>query len=107
AQAVERQQPLAARWTGKAPERNFEATRLPGVDDNTLLELLTQKGVVFSGRAENDFWRSLLLGWVLPIGGMMLLWSFKARRMMQGGASPLMLGKNRARIYSEQDIRVR
>jgi cell division protease FtsH len=103
-----RQQSFAARWAGRPPDRNFEATRLPGVDDNALLETLTQKGVVFGGRIEHDVWRSFLLGWVLPIAVMMLLWSFMARRIMGGGAgSPLTLGKNRARIYSEQDIQVR
>ena len=107
-QAIERQTPLIAKWAGAPPERRFEATRLPGIDDNTLLEQLTQKGVVFGGRIENTFWRSLLLAWVLPIGVMIFLWSFMARRMMGGGmGQALTLGKNRARIYSEQDIKVR
>jgi cell division protease FtsH len=107
-EALKRQQSLAARWASRPPDRNFEATRLPGVDDNALLETLTQKGVVFGGRIEHDVWRSFLIGWVLPIVVMMALWSFMARRIMGGGAgSPLMLGKNRARIYSEQDIQVR
>ena len=107
-EALGRQQSLAARWAGRPPDRNFEATRLPGVDDNALLETLTQKGVVFGGRIEHDSWRALILGWVLPIAVMMLLWSFMARRILGGGAgSPLMLGKNRARIYSEQDIQAR
>jgi len=105
---IERHQPLAARWAGTEPERNFEVTRLPGVDDNTLLEQLTQKGVIFAGRIENTFWRDLLLGWILPIGVLMLIWSFAARRLTQGGiGQALTLGKNRARIYSEQDIKVR
>jgi cell division protease FtsH len=105
---IKRHQSLAARWAGTEPERNFEVTRLPGVDDNTLLEQLTQKGVIFAGRIENTFWRDLLLGWILPIGVLMLIWSFAARRLTQGGiGQALTLGKNRARIYSEQDIRVR
>jgi cell division protease FtsH len=105
---IERHQPFAARWAGAAPERHFEVTRLPGIDDNTLLEQLTQKGVVFAGRIENTFWRDLLLAWILPIGVLMLVWSFAARRLTQGGlGQALTLGKNRARIYSEQDIKVR
>jgi cell division protease FtsH len=101
-------QPLAAKWTGAEPERVFEVTRLPNIDDNTLLEQLTQKGVTFAGRIENTFWRDLLLAWILPVGLLMLVWSFAARRLSQGGiGSALTLGKNRARIYSEQDIKVR
>jgi hypothetical protein len=34
--AITGNQPLAARWAGAQPERRFEDTRLPGVDDDTL-----------------------------------------------------------------------
>ncbi len=106
--ALKRNQPLAARWAGAEPERLFEVTRIPGVDDKTLLEELIRKDVVFAGRIENTFWRDLLLGWVLPIGIMMLIWGFASRRLMQGGlGQALTIGKNRARIYGEQDIKVR
>ncbi len=106
--AVERNQPLAAKWAGSEPERLFEVTRIPGVDDKTLLEELIRKDVQFAGRIENTFWRDVFLGWVLPIGIMMLIWGFASRRLMQGGiGQALTLGKNRARIYSETDIKVR
>ncbi len=105
---LERGQPLAARWAGQQPERLLEVNRLPNIDDNTLLELLTQKGVVFAGRIENTFWRDLLFAWILPLGILMAIWSFAARRLTQGGiGQALTIGKNRARIYSEQDIKVR
>jgi cell division protease FtsH len=106
--AITQNQPLVARWAGAAPERVFEVTRIPGVDDKTLLEELLRKDVQFAGRIENTFWRDLIIGWVLPIGIMMLIWGFASRRLMQGGiGQALTLGKNRARIYSEQDIKVR
>jgi cell division protease FtsH len=106
--SIERNQPLAARWAGAEPERRFEVTRLPGVDDNTLLRELVTKDVIFAGRIENTFWRDFLLAWVIPIGVMMLIWGFISRRLGQGGlGSALTLGKNRARIYGEQDIKVR
>jgi cell division protease FtsH len=108
AKAIARNQPLAAHWAGAEPERLFEVTRIPGVDDKTLLEELIRKDVQFAGRIENTFWRDLLIGWVLPIGVMMLIWGFASRRLMQGGiGQALTLGKNRARIYSEQDIKIR
>ncbi len=106
--AIAANQPLAAKWAGAKPERLFEVTRIPGVDDKTLLQELIRKDVVFAGRIENTFWRDLLLGWILPIGVMMLIWGFASRRLMQGGiGQALTLGKNRARIYSEDDIKVR
>ncbi len=106
-QAVDRNQSPIAHWTSAKPERLFEATRVPGVDDNTLLADLTKKSVIFAGRIENTFWRDLILAWVLPIGVMMLIWGFASRRLSQGLGSALTIGKNRARIYSEQDIKVR
>jgi cell division protease FtsH len=105
---LDRNQPLAARWAGAEPERVFEVTRLPGVDDNTLLEELIKKDVLFGGRIESTFWRDLLIAWIIPIGILMLIWGFAARRLTQGGlGQALTIGKNRARIYSEQDIKVR
>ncbi len=105
---LESHQPLAARWSGAQPDRQFDVTRLPNIDDNMLLEQLTQKGVTFAGRIENTFWRDLLFAWILPLGILMAVWSFGARRLTQGGlGQALTLGKNRARIYSEQDIKVR
>jgi len=101
-------QPLAARWAGAEPERRFEVTRIPGVDDDALLRELVSRDVIFAGRIENTFWRDLLLAWIIPIGVLMLIWGFMARRLGQGGlGSALTLGKNRARIYGEQDIKVR
>jgi len=106
--AIDRNQPLAARWAGAEVERVFEVTRIPGVDDKTLLEEMIRKDVQFAGRIENTFWRDLIVGWILPIGIMMLIWGFASKRLMQGGiGQALTLGKNRARIYSEQDIKVR
>jgi cell division protease FtsH len=106
--SLEKNQPLAARWAGAKPERVFEANRLPGVNDDMLLEELQKKKVVFAGRIENTFWRDLLVAWVIPVGILMLIWSFAARRLSQGGlGQALTIGKNRARIYSEQDIKVR
>ena len=103
--ALKENQPLPARWAGSKPERLFEVTRIPGVDDKTLLEELIRKDVVFAGRIENTFWRDVLIGWVLPIGVMMLIWGFASRRLMQGGlGQALTLGKNRARIYSSHSL---
>jgi len=104
------QQPVLARWTGTKPDPLLQVTRLPDLNDQDLLSELVKKNVIFAGRIENTFWRDLLLGWLLPIGVLMLIWGYAARRMGQGGGGlgqALTLGKNRARIYSEQDIKVR
>jgi cell division protease FtsH len=106
--AMARNQAPVAQWAGATPERLFETTRLPGVDENTLLSELYDKGVVFAGRIENTFWRDVLFAWVLPIIILMAIWGYASRRLSQGGlGQALTIGKNRARIYSEQDIKVR
>ena len=66
-QAIKRNQPLVARWAGAELERLFEVTRIPGVDDKTLLEEMIRKDVQFAGRIENTFWRDLIVGWILQV----------------------------------------
>ncbi len=105
--AIAHRQPLAARWAGAKPDRLFEVIRPSGFDVNPLLEQLSEKNVTFAGRIENTFWRDLLVAWVIPIGILMLVWNFAARRLQGGIGQALTLGKNRARIYGEEDIKIR
>ena len=52
---------------GQEPER-IVATRLPGIEDTSLLSELEQRGVVFSGRFERASWiETMLFVWLLPI----------------------------------------
>jgi cell division protease FtsH len=93
-----------------APDQRatFVVTRLPGTDLSALVKTLSDHGVNFSGEIADNFWRTLLLGWLLPFGLIMLAWGFVARRMGPGGAaSALSLGRNKAKIYGENDIPVR
>ncbi|MDI7253209.1 MAG: ATP-dependent metallopeptidase FtsH/Yme1/Tma family protein, partial [Actinomycetota bacterium] len=55
-------------------ESNFVATRIPDTDIKDLVALLEEKGVDFSGRVENTFWRDFLLTWVLPLGLIAFIW---------------------------------
>src|SRR5262249_56610211 len=48
----------------------FRTTRIPGVDDSSLVKELEAHKVEFAGRIENTFWRDLLFGWVLPLAVM-------------------------------------
>src|SRR5579884_4039962 len=86
----------------------FKVTRLPGVEKTALVQQMLDAGVTIRGDVENTFWNNLLFGWILPIAAMMLFWQFLMRRVSQNSSltSPLTLGKNRAKIYSENDIKV-
>ena len=86
----------------------FVATRPPGLELSTLVKVLTEHGVTFSGEIADNFWRTLLLGWLLPFALIMLMWNLIARRMGPGGAAgALSFGRNKAKIYGENDIKVR
>src|SRR3989442_14205514 len=41
---------------------SFTTTRIPGIDDSTLVKELEQHKVEFSGRVESQFWRDFLCG---------------------------------------------
>jgi cell division protease FtsH len=93
-----------------SPEQNltFVATRPPGLELSSLVKILADHGVNFSGEIAENSWRNLLLGWLLPFGLIMIFWTLLARRMGPGGAAgALSLGRNKAKIYGENDIKVR
>ena len=84
------------------------ATRPPGLDAASLVKTLSDNAVNFSGEIVDNFWRTLLLGWLLPFGLIMLMWGVVARRMGPGGAAgALSFGRNKAKIFGEDDIKVR
>jgi len=93
-----------------APDQRptFVATRPPGLELSSLVAVLTQHGVSFSGEIADNFWRTLLLGWLLPFALIMLMWNLIARRMGPGGAAgALSFGRNKAKIYGENDVQAR
>ena len=81
------------------PER-IAATRLPGIDETTLVKELQDKGVKFTGFIERTSWlETFLLAWLLPIALLGAVWFFLMRRMQGGRGGPLSIGKNKAVIY--------
>lgn len=79
--------------------------------DDSLSELLSKHNVKFTGIIESTFLRDVL-GWILPVVFFMAVWLFLIRRMAAqgpgglGGAGFLSIGKSKAKIYVEKDIRV-
>ncbi|MDG2307940.1 MAG: ATP-dependent zinc metalloprotease FtsH [Candidatus Binatia bacterium] len=87
------------------PTVTLVATRPPGLDPAPLVADLSKHDVEFSGEIADDFWRTLLLGWLLPFALIFLIWNFVSRRMGGGGAAgALSFGRNKAKIYGEDDI---
>ncbi|MGQ9535612.1 MAG: ATP-dependent zinc metalloprotease FtsH [Actinomycetota bacterium] len=89
-------------------EKSFVTNRIPDTDIKDLVALLGEKGVDFSGKVENTFWRDFLLTWVLPLGLIAFIWFFVFRRLARrvGGASPMSFGQSKVKLYDRSVDRV-
>ena len=88
--------------TNGANEFIFRTVRL---EDPKLVEELQKAGVKFLGVRPNLF-SQILLAWILPIGIMLLLWSFISRKLGSAGQSVLSFGKSRARLVADKETGV-
>jgi cell division protease FtsH len=88
-------QPLA---TG---ETRFVTTRV----DPGFAKQLQDSGVKFTGRIESNLLGNLL-SWVVPIALFFGLWYFLMKRMGAGAGGLMQIGKSRAKVYVETDIKV-
>ncbi len=88
----------------KAP---WQANRVS--DDQSLIPLLEEKKIIYEAQPASGF-SELFWVWLLPIGVVVLLWSFMMRRlggqMGQGPQGIMSFGKSRARIHSEAETGV-
>lgn len=73
------------------------------VEDPELVQLLDEKGVKYTGYAENK-WVALLLSWLLPLAFFIFFWSFLIRRMGAGPQGVLSVGKARVKIFAEKEV---
>ncbi|MGH7220721.1 MAG: ATP-dependent zinc metalloprotease FtsH, partial [Nitrospiraceae bacterium] len=76
------------------------------VEDPDLIKELNERNITFSGVIESTFLRDLL-SWVVPALVFVGIWLFAIRRFGQGQQGGFMtVGKSKAKIYVEQDIKV-
>src|SRR6266581_523575 len=85
--------------------RFFSVTRIPGVDEQRLVQELEQHKVEFAGRVESTFWRDLLLGWVIPLAVMIGIWMFLMRRVGGGPTQALSYGRSKHKIYDRKELK--
>ncbi|PYN98135.1 MAG: cell division protein FtsH [Candidatus Rokuibacteriota bacterium] len=85
--------------------RFFSVTRIPGVDEQRLVQELEQHKVEFAGRVESTFWRDLLLGWVIPLAVMIGIWMFLMRRVGGGPTQALSFGRSKHKIYDRKELK--
>ena len=74
--------------------------------DPEISELLSEQDIIFKGEIESTFFRDIL-SWIVPIFIFVGIWYFFMRRMTGQQQGFMTLGKNKAKIYSDEDIDVR
>jgi cell division protease FtsH len=79
--------------------------RTERVEDRKLAEELQNSGAVFSG-VRPDFFSEILFTWVIPIGVMVLLWTFLSRRLGSAREMVFGFGKSPARLVADQSTGV-
>jgi cell division protease FtsH len=68
-------------------------------------DLLSRYNVKFYATRESGLFKALL-GWLLPAFGFLLVWMLLVRPMMERQGGLMSIGKSRAKIYVEKDIKV-
>ncbi len=71
--------------------------------DDTLIPLLDETGVEYSGYSENNWFTDILFGWVLPIFIFFAIWMFLASRMQKNiGGGILGMGSSKKLVSAEK-----
>jgi cell division protease FtsH len=87
---------------GPAPEE-YRVQR-GGIADDELITFLEEHEVPFQGEAQSVL-GSILVAWVLPLVILVGFWILLMRRMGAGAENVLQLGKSKAKIFAETDIK--
>jgi cell division protease FtsH len=75
------------------------------IEDPKLIEDLERYGVRYSGELTSR-WMSELLGWIIPLLFIIGLWTIFFRRMSGAEGGIMSFARSRAKIYSEDDVKV-
>ncbi|MDD2604661.1 MAG: ATP-dependent zinc metalloprotease FtsH [Desulfobacteraceae bacterium] len=73
--------------------------------DPEVSRMLEQYKVTFKGEIESTFFRDLL-SWVVPVVLFVGIWAYMIRRMQGQQPGFMSLGKNKAKIYMQEDLDV-
>jgi cell division protease FtsH len=92
----------AAPGPSPAPPQRFETVR---IEDPDLLRDLEQHGVKVTGVIESTLGRDIL-SWIVPIVLFFGIWLFLLRRMGQAQGGFMTVGRNKAKIYMEKEVKV-
>ncbi len=88
---------------GDKKARPFTAVR---IEDPKLVEELEKYGVAHRGEVASR-WMGEVLGWVIPVIFFVALWSFFFRRMGGAEGGVMSFARSKAKVYAEDDVKVR
>jgi cell division protease FtsH len=83
--------------------KTFTTTR---VEDPKLTEELEARGVKYTGEIVNR-WLPDLLGWIIPLLFLVGIWGFFFRRMSGAEGGVMSFARSRAKIYADDEVKVR
>jgi len=83
--------------------KQFTTTR---VEDPKLIEELEGKGVKYTGEVANR-WLADLLSWIIPAIFFIAIWGFFFRRMGGAEGGVMSFARSRAKIYADDEVKVR
>jgi cell division protease FtsH len=83
--------------------KQFTTTR---VEDPKLVEELGAAGVKYTGELANR-WLPDLLGWIVPLIFFIGIWGFFFRRMSGAEGGVMSFARSRAKIYADDEVKVR
>ena len=88
---------------GSAKPKPFTVVR---IEDPKLVEELTANHVAYEGELASR-WMSEVLGWIIPVIFIVALWSFFFRRMGGAEGGIMSFARSRAKVYADDDVKVR
>jgi len=74
-------------------------------EDPELFKLLEEKGINYEVKPESNLWITIL-SWVLPFLLLLLFWIFLLRRFAGPDGGIMSIGKSKAKVYIEKEIKV-
>ena len=90
--------------TGSDPKsKQFTTTR---VEDPKLTEELEARNVKYTGELSNH-WLTDVLGWIIPLVFFIGIWGFFFRRMSGAEGGVMSFARSRAKIYADDEVKVR
>ncbi len=92
---------LVGTGDGLEKETLFRTVRV----DPDIAQLLDANNVQYSGRIQSNF-LGTIMSWLIPIALFLGIWIFMMRRFQQQSGF-MQIGKNKAKIYMDDDVGVR